>query len=124
MTIYVNAGALRKSIDGGENWNALGPYDILAIDPLKSGALYAVSGRLLKSTDGGASWSEADKGLPQLDDCYGLSSLFVHPKDTSTLYAGVSLDYCSGGEEGGVWRSMNGGVTWMKLPSQPPGNNV
>jgi photosystem II stability/assembly factor-like uncharacterized protein len=123
MTIY--AGGL-KSNDGGQSWKRA--YSgLLAVDP--AGTLYAADhagdgtpGRLWKGTDGGTSWSDVSKGLP-LDECHSVSSLSVGPKDPSTLYAGVAVgsEYiaCPGAEPGNVWRSPDGGLSWMRLAAIP-----
>jgi photosystem II stability/assembly factor-like uncharacterized protein len=122
MTIYADS---LKSNDGGQSWRP--NSDLLAVDP--AGTLYAAEhagdstpGRLWKSTDGGTSWSDVSKGLP-LDECHSVSSLSVGPKDPSTLYAGVAVgsEYiaCPGAEPGNVWRSPDGGLSWMRLATIP-----
>jgi photosystem II stability/assembly factor-like uncharacterized protein len=126
MNIYANG---LKSTDGGQSWKRLErPYsELLVVDP--AGTLYAAEhsgeatpGRLWKSTDGGASWNDVSKGLP-LDECHSVSSLSVGPKDPSTLYAGVAVgsEYiaCPGAEPGDVWRSTDGGLSWLRLAAIP-----
>ena len=126
--ITICAGG-QNSNDGGQSWKTLDrPYsDLLVVDP--AGTLYAAEhageatpGRLWKGPDGGASWNDVSKGLP-LDECHSVSSLSVGPKDPSTPYAGVAVgsEYiaCPGAEPGNVWRSTDGGLSWMRLAAIP-----
>lgn len=126
-----------KSTDGGANWvhssNGLprmNPADpdsstrtvlALALAPSQPSRLYASTSNLLfdsivyRSDDAGASWYEANTGIaPDAD----IRALIVDPNNPDIAYAG------STGSEtnpGGVYRTLDGGVTWTSysvgLPS-------
>jgi len=63
-----------------------------------------------KSTDEGQSWSDTEL-------CYrsgvelGVSDIWVNPGDSSIILAAVAG---FGGDNGGVYRSTNGGATWLR----------
>lgn len=123
-TLYANAGdGIFKTDDGGINWNHTTGVYLLAIDPQNAATLFGTRvGSLSKSTDAGASWSPANVGLPEGQ---GVASLTVDPRNSSTVYAGLaSSDPGSGGRNGGVWKSSDGGATWAKLDAQPGGGGV
>ncbi len=75
-------------------------------------------GGIFKSVDGGSTWRKLGGGLPRRTQRIGLS---VHAKDPRILYAIVQTD--EGGEgsimdtksrSGGVFRSADGGETWIR----------
>ncbi len=81
-------------------------------------------GGIFKSEDGGATWRKLDKGLPGLTGRIGLA---VFPKNPKVLYAMVEshLDGTSGidtleSKRGGVFRSDDGGGTWVRTSSLAP----
>ncbi|HSN68789.1 MAG TPA: glycosyl hydrolase, partial [Thermoanaerobaculia bacterium] len=61
-----------------------------------------------KSTDGGDSWAELTRrpGLPK--GTIGISGITVSPSNAQNLYAIIEA------EDGGVFRSRDGGATWTK----------
>jgi photosystem II stability/assembly factor-like uncharacterized protein len=126
---------LLKSKDGGTTWSTASsgltgvdctgvpPVLSLAIDPKNSSTLYATTHTgLFKSTDGGASWAAAGSGLPDhLPDgrpFYSAGAMVIDPQNPSTLYAAMSLP---GGLAGGVFKSSDGGATWVAANSGLPG---
>jgi len=114
-----------KSIDGGANWSTLsalpmpgqtvGIIDALAIDPITPGTVYAYGqGGLFKSIDGGESW--VDTGFPAsvrtpAIDPRGVTTLAIDPQNPEVIYAGTFV--CSGLCGGRVFKSTDGGHTWM-----------
>ncbi len=72
--------------------------------PIMPGALRNRSA-LFKSIDGGAKWSNDNYGL-SLGINSVITSLIVHPTQTSTIYAGTFS---------GVFKSINGGRTWSAI---------
>jgi photosystem II stability/assembly factor-like uncharacterized protein len=114
---YVGGGVY-KSTDGGITWRAvnsgLPPQNLeaksLALDPKNPDTIYAwTNSGMFKSTDGGASWSAANAGLPAV---FGLVSLAIDPQDTSAVYAALQT-CCSGAGIGGVFKSTDGGASWV-----------
>jgi photosystem II stability/assembly factor-like uncharacterized protein len=119
-----------RSADGGATWKRIlfvnrdaGAIDLI-LDPTNPRTLYATMWRvrrtpyslesggegssLWKSTDGGDSWAELTRrpGLPK--GTIGISGITVSPSNPQNLYAIVEA------EDGGVFRSRDGGATWTK----------
>lgn len=119
-----------KSVDGGASWSDsispsdtgcdLGSYEayatVMAIDPKHPGTLYlgetededGIYG-LLKSSDGGATWITVWNYVNGL--LSGLNVLAIDPVNPLNLYAGVG-DATWGGAGIGVFKSVDGGLTW------------
>lgn len=114
-----NSGAVRKSTDGGLTWvKQTGGggfcggqcfYDIsIAPDPsdlnivhLGGSAQGTCSRVQARSTDGGASFNRNDTGL--------------HADTHATVVAPSNPNIVYTGSDGGIWRSVNKGVTWTSL---------
>ncbi|MEE4279183.1 MAG: glycosyl hydrolase, partial [Halieaceae bacterium] len=97
----------------------------LAMDPTNPRILYASFWRvkrtpyslesggpgsgLWKSVDGGNTWTEltGNEGMPE--GTLGISAITVSPTNNQNLYAIIEA------EEGGVFRSRNGGKSWEKV---------
>jgi photosystem II stability/assembly factor-like uncharacterized protein len=128
------AGVVYKTLDGGENWNAVWRGENLAryvwINPQDTDIVYISTGifdreaansdpinaipggeGVLKSTDGGRTWSPVNNGL---DNLY-VGSLFMHPTDPDILLAGTGNNQYAAGE--GVYLTRDGGSTWEKTLS-------
>ncbi|WP_054558753.1 WD40/YVTN/BNR-like repeat-containing protein [Croceitalea dokdonensis] len=124
-----------KSTDGGKNWKQVlfvndqaGAVD-LTFDPNNPRILYASTWRakrtpyslssggdgsaLWKSTDSGESWTEISKndGFPK--DTLGIIGVAVSPVNSERVFAIVENK-----EKGGLYRSDNGGKTWMQINSE------
>ncbi|MEM1127812.1 MAG: glycosyl hydrolase [Bacteroidota bacterium] len=123
-----------RTTDGGENWERVlfanadaGAVD-LVMDPSNPRILYASTWRirrtpyslssggdgsaLWKSTDGGDTWAEItgqDNGLPT--GILGIIGVTVSPANPQRVWAIVEA------ENGGVFRSENGGTSWRKINS-------
>lgn len=109
------------SEDAGVHWRrAKGPLEgmtvwALAIDPNDRTILYAGTGApsrsaLFKSTDAGETWARLIPDFPEF--CAGVNrprllTVCVDPDDSQQVWFGL--------EEGGAWRSKNGGSTWERL---------
>lgn len=113
----------------GQDWQYLGPTDLdvpyrvyygvrptsgrvnaLTFDPLNNNVRYlgGAQGGVWKTTNAGQSW------IPLTDDfpLISISSLAVHPVNTSIVLAGTG-DFHGGNKPGiGIYRSADGGDTW------------
>src|SRR5262249_24554788 len=79
---------------------------------------------VFKSTDAGASWAELPGHGPTDDDsvedycgtqCFYDNVIEVDPRDPSIVYAGGSFGYDLSPQSGGIFRSTDGGHTWLNL---------
>ena len=125
-------GGMWKSVDGGKTWKNIGLADgrhitNIIIHPNDPQTVWVgVMGHLFgpntergifKTTDGGQNW----KKVLYINDQTGCSDLVMEPGNPAVLYAGTwrvirtphSLE--SGGEGGGLWKSVDGGETWTNL---------
>lgn len=98
-------------------WKPLGPYGggvrSLVMDPNNHDVLYAGTSdsQIYKTEDGGKIWKRLEPGIARrrivLDD------LHIDPRDSNVIYAGGwALNY----EGGGLFKSTDGGKTWLELP--------
>ncbi|OGD26758.1 MAG: hypothetical protein A2Y56_00425, partial [Candidatus Aminicenantes bacterium RBG_13_63_10] len=125
-------GGVFKSTDGGTTWTSLGLQDArhisrIVIDPRRPnvvfvGALGHVFGPnkergVFRSEDGGRTW---EKTL-YTDERHGVADLEIDPRNPNILYAALwrferkPWTFLSGDEEGGLFKSLDGGRTWKKL---------
>ena len=117
---FRNSG-LFKSTDAGQSWlpaNAGLPVNIggvrsLVTTPQDSlyvvGRHYPFGQSLFQSANGAASWA-AIWNFP--DTAAAIGPVAIDPRSASTLYAGVSI--CSGSCDSRVYKSTDGGRTWIK----------
>jgi len=111
-----------KSVNGGAAWtpSSQGLEDLyvrwLVIDPQDPLTTYAgAGGGVYKSIDGGAHWAPAQNGLPQgVPEQFIVAALAIDPSAPGTLYAALE----SGGV--GVYKSIDGGASWLPAGSPPP----
>ncbi|UCG60113.1 MAG: hypothetical protein JSU70_11435, partial [Phycisphaerales bacterium] len=116
-TVYVGgSGGIFKTTDGGENWTpkneGMGSYlvDSIAIDPDVPRILYVGTthqGCVFKSTDGAENWTLINNGLTERT----IQHVAIDPHELSTVYAGT---------EDGVYKTVDGGATWVSPPAAPP----
>ena len=122
-----------KSTDGGANWKQVltrgpkaGAVD-LSLDPNNPNVIYAAfwevyrtpysmesggpGSGLWKSTDGGETWSDLSTkpGMPK--GMLGRVGVAVSPANPQRVYALIEAN------EGGAFRSDNGGDTWIRVNS-------
>ena len=78
---------------------------------------------VFKSTDAGASWSAARHGHRRHDSvedycgtqCFYDNVIEVDPNNPNVVYAGGSFGYDLSPQSGGIFRSTDGGQTWLNL---------
>lgn len=137
---YDGAG-LYRSGDAGESWEHLGLEDAryisrVVVDPHNSqrifvgamGKLFAGSAErgLYRSTDGGQSWEQQ----LFISDSTGCIDVAIHPDHPDTLYAAmwerVRMPHrrSYGGLTSGLYRSFDGGESWVELTNGIPNNST
>jgi photosystem II stability/assembly factor-like uncharacterized protein len=109
-------------------WTPLGPSDAvdatnmgrvnaIAFDPAHSNIIYigAADGGLWKSTDNGGTWSALTDKLPTLS----IGGIAINPIAPQIIYIatgdafGYNNPFWGGTYSMGVWKSPNGGHTWL-----------
>ena len=126
-----------KSTDGGDTWvssglSETGYFGRIIIDYANPQRIFAAAlGSLFtpdenrgvyRSLDGGDSWDQ----VLFLTDSTSAVDIVQHPQNPDILYAGMwermrGLNYRrSGGESSGIYKSTNGGDTWIELTNGIP----
>jgi photosystem II stability/assembly factor-like uncharacterized protein len=70
----------------------------------------SMEGGLFKTTDGGNTWQKLTKGLPQ-GVMVGKAGVSISQADPKRVYALIE----AAGDQGGVYRSEDGGDTWTRI---------
>ena len=91
------------------------------------GHLWGYSGDrgLFQTKNGGKKWKKLTKGLPN-DKKTGCIDLIKDPKNSEVMYAAFyhrlrqPWHFHSGGEQGGIYKTTNGGKSWEKLTNGLP----
>jgi uncharacterized protein (TIGR03437 family) len=87
------------------------PADVRAVRAGISGRLYAYGGQVYRSDDGGAAWANLTAYQRESIIGGGMTDLAVSPRDPDEVV--VSNQF-------GVWRSLDGGVSWTGLNEALP----
>jgi photosystem II stability/assembly factor-like uncharacterized protein len=114
-TIESKSGALYRSADGGQTWTRLdaSQYQVwrpfyfanLIVDPKDENKVFKVDGPLLLSVNGGRSFSSvAASGHGDFHD------IWIDPGNPNMTFTG---------DDGGLWRSQDGGTRWEHLMNLP-----
>lgn len=120
------------TMDGGKTWNHLGLEDTqsinrIAVDPRNPRIVFvAAVGHLFgpnperglyRSTDGGKTW----KNVKYINPDTGFNDVAIDPSNPRIVYASSFMrrrtwwGYNGGGPDSALWKSVDGGDTWMKL---------
>jgi photosystem II stability/assembly factor-like uncharacterized protein len=124
--VAVGSGGTWKTMNAGTTWTPLTDEEsfystgCITLDPRNSSVVWLgtgenVGGRhvgighgIYRSTDGGSSWQ--DMGLKQSEH---ISKIIVHPNDSNTIWAASQGPLWSSGGERGLYKSTDGGKTWV-----------
>ncbi len=125
-----------KSVDAGVTWKHSGLKNgrhitRLAVHPKNPDVLFAAvlgdlyqnseERGLYKSEDGGSTW----KQLIYHSDSVGCNEVVIDPLNHRNVYATTwqvrrtPYDFSSGGVGSGLWKSKDGGETWINLMTKP-----
>lgn len=148
--IYVGTegNGIFKSTDGGIHWawlrkglrhtnhksggNTYGEVYDIRINPANQSIVYAALtlgpevpdrysiGGLYKSTNGGSSWQKKMKGVTNAS----INSLALDPQNPNIIYIGTNGEHKGYGNKvvpGSVFKSVNAGESWSKLPTPTKG---
>lgn len=120
-----------KSEDGGESWKNMGLKESrhiggIVVDPRNSSVVFvAAEGSawgpggergLYKTTDGGENWTK----VLEISEHTGVNNVVMDPVDPDVMYATSEqrrrhvFTKIGGGPESAVYRSTDGGETWIK----------
>lgn len=111
-TVYAaTLSGLYKTTDGANSWTRIAQslpdqmISAMVLDRAAPGVLYVASREgVHKSGDGGTTWKAINKGLASLN----IRSLVQSPTDPKTFYVGTNAS--------GLYRSRDGGETWVPMP--------
>ncbi len=133
-----------KSTDGGRTFELVGLEDShhiakIATHPTNpdivytacQGHLWGYTGQrgLFKTKDGGRTWDRLVGGLPD-DGRTGCTHVVIDPEQPDVLYAAFwerlrrPYRFDSGGPNGGLFKTTDGGRTWKKLTNGLPAGEV
>ncbi len=133
-----------KSVDGGRTFQNMGlkethqiariathPTDPDIVYVAAVGHLWGYSGTrgLFKTTDGGKTWVKLINGLPD-DEKTGCTEIKMHPSDPDVLFCAMyhrirkPWHFHSGGPDGGLFKTTDGGKTWRKLTKGLPTGDI
>jgi len=133
-----------KSADGGKTFLRMGlettqtigrvvthPSDPNLVYVAASGHPWGYSGDrgLFKTADGGTTWQKLGGGLPN-DGKTGAVDLVMDPANPDVLYVTfwqrlrLPWRFDSGGPNGGIFKTTDGGTTWSKLGQGLPAGEV
>jgi len=138
----VNYGdGVYKSTDGGKTWKNMGlkkseHISKIIIDPRNSNVIYvAAYGPLwseggergvYKSSNAGESWEQ----IKFISDNTGAADLVMDPSNPDILYASFHQrrrhvhTYIGGGVESAIYKTMDGGKTWIELKNGLPSGKM
>jgi hypothetical protein len=133
-----------KTMDGGETFHNMGlagthhiarivshPEDPDVVYVAAQGHLWGYTGDrgLFKTTDGGKTWEKLINGLSD-DGRTGCTDIKMDPTDSDVLYAAFwqrirrPWKFQSGGPNGGIFKSIDGGQSWKKLTRGLPSGDL
>ena len=139
----ISGKGVYKSIDAGKTWEHIGLKNVgqigaVEIDPTNSNVVWvAAIGNpfksnpergVFKTTDGGKNW----KKVLSISDKVGFSDIELLPGNPNIIYAAAwkaerkPWTIISGGatDEGGIYKSINGGKDWIKLKNGLPKGTI
>jgi photosystem II stability/assembly factor-like uncharacterized protein len=138
-----------RSTDAGGSWKNMGLKNSrtiarVAVHPKDTNTVYVAAmgdlwmpgpeRGLFKTTDGGTTWKAVLTGPGGLEEKIGCGDVVLNPLHPDTVYAALygrrrtpwSFDagtaWTDGKDEGGIYKSTDGGASWKKLSGGLPGH--
>ncbi len=126
-------GGVWKTSDAGMVWKPLFDHEpvasigAIAVAPSDPKVIYVGTGEsdirsdlasgdgMYRSDDGGATWTHIG-----LENSRQISRILVDPNNAQTVYVGVLGDAYGPSGERGVYKSTDGGATWMRVLDKGP----
>jgi len=117
----------RISTDGGASWSTrgasgfdtaqIGYNTYLVADPRNANTLYLGSRDVYRSTDGGSTWLNLTQSYSIFGDFYDYSPSIAkaHADQHAFAFSPTSSDQFYIGNDGGVWRTGDGGASFQSL---------
>ena len=133
--VGVGSGGIWKTVNGGTTWTPIfddeDTYTIgcITLDPNDRNTIWVgtgenVSGRhvaygagVYRSRDGGNSWE--NMGLPNSEH---IGMIRIDPRDSDVIYVASQGPLWSAGGDRGLFKSTDGGQTWLKILGDGLGN--
>lgn len=130
-----------KSVNGGSSWKNMGLKNSehiseIIVHPKNSNIIYVGAygpvwseggdRGVYKSVDGGNTWT----CVKSVSAFAGCNDLVMDPRNPDVLYAAFHqrmrkvFTYIGGGPESAIFKSMDGGSTWVKLEGGLPGGDI
>jgi photosystem II stability/assembly factor-like uncharacterized protein len=121
-------GGVWRTKDGGQTWENIsdgyfgGSIGAVAVSEWDNNVIYVGGGEktvrgnvsygygVWKSVDAGKTWDQMG-----LKNSRHISRIRIHPKNPDIVYAAVMGDLYKSSEERGVYRSLDGGITWERI---------
>ncbi len=132
FTYYMGAtgGGVWKTTDAGTTWQNISDgyfnttgIGAITVAPSDPNVIYVGTGEspvrgvktshgdgLYKSTDAGKTWTHMG-----LEATRHISKIYVHPDDADVVYLAAQGNPWGPNEERGLYKSVDGGVTWEKI---------
>ena len=130
-----------RSADAGATWTLIGleqsqhiarivvhpdRQDVVFVAAM--GPLWAAGGErgFYKTTDGGHTWRNTLKAGPYT----GVTDIALDPSNADVVYAATlqrdrrAYSFVAGGPESGIWKSTDGGETWVELTQGLPSGDL
>lgn len=132
---------LYRTTDAGKTWSKVGldsteRIAMIAIHPKTPSTVFvAAPGPLFhdsphrglyRTTDFGSTWTKVLSG----DERTGCTDVVIDPKNPKIMLASMwsfrrtPYSFSSGGKDGGIYRSIDGGMTWTKMSKGLPAGDV